>query len=460
MKSNRKSLIIGRMSFRGLSLKDETVRALEKAGFKDPSPVQKNVIPRALRGASLLAQSPTGTGKTHAFLVPIVDRVDCSLNRLQAVIVAPTRELARQIYHFARAFEPFFPGLNVRLYSGEASESANLEGAKKPPQIAIGTPGRLASILLDDSPFTLQNVKTLVLDEADMLLDLGFFPDVKRLAESLNDPQILVFSATLKPHLRDALSEFVGSSFEFEGGKEMTSSNVKHHLLDVRHLDPKEALRRFLAWRRPYLCLVFASKVEEAKDAHRYLKENGTEALYYSGELDDRERKRALKAIRENRFATIVGSDLLSRGIDIPDVTDVVSLSLPSDLSFYFHRAGRTGRFDKEGDSWVFYDHDSLKAVRRLLEEGTPFDYWVLSKDEIKPDPKGPFGKERTRPAKPLSEGERKEIAIAKAKARPKHVEPMYKKKRGFAVEKVKRKYRKKAIRESIRKNLRAKSGK
>ena len=160
------------------------------------------------------------------------------------------------------------------------------------------------------------------------------------------------------------------------------------------------------------------------------------------------------REIRSNKYSVIVASDLLSRGIDIPDVTDVISVDLPSDLDFYHHRAGRSGRFGKEGDSWVFYNADSVKEAKRIMDEGVNFDFYILRKDELKPDPVGLLPKTKLSKKKDLPEEERKEISIAKALARPKHIEPMYKKKKQFAIEKVKRKYRKKAIQKSIRKEL------
>ena len=154
----------------------------------------------------------------------------------------------------------------------------------------------------------------------------------------------------------------------------------------------------------------------------------------------------------------IVASDLLSRGIDIPDVTDVISVDLPSDLDFYYHRAGRTGRFGKDGDSWIFYNADHTREAKRLLEENKKdkFDFYTLKKDGLKPDPVGLLPKEKLTKKRELPEAEQKEILIAKARSKPKHIEPMHKKKRQFAIEKVKRKYRRKAIQKSVRKELEA----
>lgn len=442
------------MSFKEFNLSQDMVNALKKMGYVNPSPVQSAVIPKALRGKSLLAQSETGSGKTHAFLIPTIEKIDKNLPRPQALIIAPTRELARQTYEFARAFERYYPTLRVRLFTSESDVSDNAEGNKKPPQIIIGTPGRLKDVIITRQLYSVRNVKHFILDEADMLLDLGFFEDIESIASALNEPQTMVFSATLKQNLKDELLKFVGTDFEFESDKTETSSTVKHHLIDIKHIGIGSALVKFLEIKRPYLAIVFASTVERVGEIHRTLKENGIEAVYYSGSLDDRSRKKALREIKANKHSIIVASDLLSRGIDIPDVTDVISVDLPSDLEFYHHRAGRTGRFGKSGDSWVFYNNDTASSPQKLIDEGVVFEFLTLSKDGLKTDPVGLLPKTKLKKKKDLPEEEIKEIKIAKALSRPKHIEPMYKKKQQFAIEKVKKKYRKKAIKKAIRREL------
>lgn len=442
------------MSFSGFNLSDKLVSALRKMGYVEPSPVQSAVIPKALRGVSLLAQSETGSGKTHAYLVPLIQKTDMELNRPQSIIIAPTRELCRQIYDFARAFVPYFPHFRVRLYTPETEVAQNEEGQSVPPQMIIGTPGRLKDLLVDKSLFGLQNVRSVVLDEADMLLDLGYFDDIEALFALLKNPQTMVFSATLKQNLRDELSKFVRSDFEFESDHIQTASKVRHHLVDVKHVGTISALVSFLKIRHPYLCLVFASKKETVKEVYDGLKSNNFDALYFSGNLDDRSRRKALRDIKSNRYSLIVCSDLLARGMDIPDVSDVVSVDLPLDLEFYYHRAGRTGRFGKEGDSWVFYNADTTERPEILFQSGVKFDFYVLKGDKLELDPVGLAPKRKLSQKKELPEQERKEIKIAKALSREKTVKPMYKKKTQFAIDKVKKKYRRKAIQKSVRLEL------
>lgn len=441
-------------TFASFSLSKELVNALEKQGYKNPSPVQSRVIPKALRGQSLVCQSETGSGKTHAYLVPILEKLDFYLPKTQALVVCPSRELARQVYEFAVPFTKYFPKLKVRLFTSEIEKTQNTEGLSIPPHIVIGTPGRLADLLAKSYELDLHNVKTLVLDEADMLLEQGYFDDIDALYALLSEKvQTMVFSATLHQGLKDRLSHYIGASFVYDGEENKTSSNVKHHLVDIKHIGTLEALDRFLNIRRPYLAMIFASKKEDVKKAYAHLKELGHDVIMFSGDLDQRERKQALRKIKSNHAPLIVCSDLLSRGLDIEDVSDVISLDLPTDLSYYYHRAGRTGRFDKRGDSWVFYNSDSTKLPLELVAQGVDFEYSILKENGLVADPVGLLPKKKFSKKKPFGEEEATEVKIAKARTRVSQVKPGYKKKRQEAVEKVKRKYRRKAIKAAVKKH-------
>ncbi len=446
-------------SFAQFNLSKEMVLALEKLGYKEPSPVQGRVIPKALKGDSILCQSETGSGKTHSYLVPIIDRLDLSLSRLQSIVICPSRELARQVYDFAFAFTRFFPKLKVRLFTSSEEKSENQQGLSIAPQLVIGTPGRLKDLLADDYELNLKGVKSLVLDEADMLMDMGYFEDIDALRSLLRDDlQVMVFSATLEQGLKEKLRKYASSDFLYQGEDNKSSGNVSHHLIDIKHVGKNEALLRFLKIKVPYLALVFASKKEDVNSAYAALKNAGYSVVLFSGDLETRERRKTIRMIKENRYQVVVCSDLLSRGIDIEDVSDVISLDLPSDLNYYHHRAGRTARFGKTGDSWVFYDDDSTKLPKALMDQGVKFDFLILKKDALESDPVGLLPKTKFKKKKPFEDPEEaREIKIAKANTRSKKVKPGYKRKQRWAVEKVKNKYRRKAIRKKIRANLHGK---
>ena len=440
--------------FSSFDIDPKLVHALEKLGYVYPTPVQSRIIPKALKRQSLVCQSQTGSGKTHAYLIPILDRIDLYLPKTQAIIVCPSRELARQVYEFATPFTRFFPKLKVRLLTSESQKSQNSEGLSIPPHIVIGTPGRLADLLTKSYELDLHQVKTLVLDEADMLLEQGYFDDIDALYALLDEKtQTMVFSATLHQGLKDRLSKYIGANFVYEGENVKTSTLVAHHLVDIKHVGAMEALRQFIELRKPYLAMIFASKKEDVRKTYDFLRQNGYDAIFFSGDLDQRERKQALRRIKSNSCSLIVCSDVLSRGMDIEDVTDVISIDLPTDLSYYYHRAGRTGRYDKSGDSWVFYNSDSTKLPLQLIEQGCAFDFFTLKASGLVEDPVGLLKKKKFSKKKAFSEEEATEVKIAKAKTRSDSVKPGYKKKRQEAVEKVKRKYRRKAIKEAVKKH-------
>ena len=447
----------GMSSFASYNLSRPLVAALEKLGYVEPSPVQQRVIPKALSGASLVCQSETGSGKTHAYLVPILESIDMNLPRLQSIILCPSRELARQVYEFAFAFTKYFPRLKVRLFTSESEKSQNIEGTKgrlgeAAPHVVVATPGRAKDVLVEDYALDLHGVRSLVLDEADMLMELGYFEDIDALYENLPEGvQTMVFSATLNQGLKQKLERYVDSRFLYEGEDFKTASSVAHHLVDVKHVGKLEALTRFLAIRRPYLCLVFASKKEDVAKAASHLKSSGIDCIAFSGDLDSRERKKAIRLIKSNAFAVVVASDLLARGIDIEDVSDVVSLDLPSDLSYYYHRAGRTGRFGKTGDSWVFYNADETARAKTLLGQGVAFDYFTLKSDALAATEGTIIDKKRPVFKHEVSDEEKKDLSIARAKTKVDKVRPGYKAKRKKAVEKVHGKYRRKAIKEKVR---------
>lgn len=439
-------------SFKEFDLPKDLCLALEKLGYLSPSPVQSRVIPQALRGKSLVCQSETGSGKTHSYLIPIIAKTDMTLTRLQNIVVCPSRELARQVYDFACAFQRFFPKFKVRLYSSEQDVSQNKEGSSIAPHLAIGTPGRLKEMLSASYCFDLHGVRRVVLDEADMLLELGYFEDIDEVYRKLPEGvQTMVFSATMNEGLKAKLERYIGSEFLFQGEKTKTSSRVNHHFVNVKHAGANEALLRFLKVRQPYFALVFASKKETVKSTYDFLRSSGVEAVMFSGDLDQRERKQAIRRIRSNQYAVVICSDLLARGIDLEDVTDVISLDLPSDLSYYYHRAGRTGRFDKTGDSWIFYNADSTARCLELMAQGLPHDAYVLKKDALEPDPIGVEKKKNFNQKKPFSDEEIRDVKRAKAETRSDKVKPGYKKKQKLAVERVKNKYRRKAIQKAIK---------
>ncbi len=396
-----------------------------------------------------MVQSSTGSGKTLCFLIPIIEKIDFENQNTQAIIVAPTRELAQQIFDMATPFCKEFPTLKIRLLKAGEELNNSTKGLGIAPHIIIGTPGRLSDVLVKEHALSLNDVKTIVFDEADMLLAEGYFDAIDTFALTLKNPQYLVFSATLEVNLAHALEKYVGPNTPIVNEEVMTSSNVSHYLIDIKHEELNECVEKFIKLKNPYLLIIFASKKETANSVYAYLRGKKYKVGLLTGDLTSRERKNAMKAVLNDDVYILVCSDMAARGLDIPDVTDVLNVDLPNNLEFYYHRAGRTGRFDKKGNCYSFYNNDSTKKPLALINDGIKFNYLVLKGNELVE------GKEieKSHPTKKhLDEDLNKEIRkIHNLAKRNKKVKPGYKKKEKLAVAKAKQKHKREIIKKDIR---------
>lgn len=437
------------MSFKSFNLSEKMVNSLTRQGFLSPSSIQTRVIPKALKGGNIVAQSETGSGKTHAFLIPIIENLKTDLSSLQAIIIAPTRELAKQIFSFIDSFKEDYPDLRVKLFTGGKETEKSFRQGMMIPHIIVGTPTRIKAILSDLSLIDLGQVNTLVLDEADMLMEMGYFVDIDAVYKKIKrPPQIMVFSATLEFNLRKRLEKYVGADFVVEMDDVKTAKSVTHYAIDIKHGDNLKAIQIFIETFNPYLLLIFASRREEVTIISQYLSSVGHENITLHGDMSVRERKSAYKLIASNKCRIIVASDLVARGLDVKDVTEVLNFNLPKDPNYYFHRAGRTGRFGAEGRCYTFYNADSSNRIEQLIEQGASFSYLELKNDTIIET--NSLARRKTNKKKIDQELER-QIKYATSKAKTSIVKPGYKKKVREAVAQVKRKHRREIIRKDIR---------
>lgn len=435
-------------SFLAFNLDKTMVSSLNRQGYFSPSKVQELVIPRALQGQNLVVKSETGSGKTHAYLIPLLTKLN-RLDRLflHALIIAPTNELARQIFNFTRRFKQEYSDIKVRLLSSETSEKENIAGLKETPSLVIGTPGRLAS-LFRKGHLKADKINFVILDEADMLLEMGYFNDIDYMMNLFTKPQIMIFSATINEHLENQINKYIGSDYQITNDSTKTSQTVSHHLIDIHHQNINEAVFTFLKIINPYFILIFASSKNEVNTLYDFLKETDYSVIKITGDLSDRERRAAIKRINQDECQVVVASDLVSRGMDFKNVSDVLSVNLPTDLSYYFHRAGRTGRFDKVGHSYVFFNQDDTKRVGALINQGVKFDYLSLKNGELTASKEI----ERTyKHKKKVDEELLRDIKKAKYENQGKKVKPGYKKKVKLAIAKVKQKHKRALIRQDIR---------
>ncbi|PMB84313.1 DEAD/DEAH box helicase [Dolosicoccus paucivorans] len=379
------------MLFNELTIKPFIQQALKDIHFKELTPVQEQVIPQALAGKQLIVQSQTGSGKSHSFLVPIFEKIDPSLQEVQAVITAPSRELATQLYDVARQIAAFSPEpISMELYIGGTNKYRQLERLNQgsQPQIVIGTPGRIFD-LMSEHALWVQTARILVIDEADMTMDLGFLNVMDEIASRMpENVQIMVFSATIPQELEVFFNRYmVGPEFIEISPKQMIVQQITNYLINTKGRSRKELVYQLLTMGHPFLALVFCNTREYAEEVANYLKEQGLKVAVVHGGLSSRERNRVMRQIRNLDYQYVVASDLAARGIDIPGTSMVINTELPQDLEYFIHRVGRTGRQDIAGTAYTFVTPDDDRAIVALERRGVPFTSVELVNGEIKEVP-------------------------------------------------------------------------
>jgi ATP-dependent RNA helicase CshB len=440
-----------RLPFGSYALSASLREALSQCGYTHASPVQDAVIPRALRGESVIVRYQTGSGKTHAFLIPLFAKINPD-HGLQALVVSPTRELANQSFQFAKKLNDQLGNpLKIAVLIGGFDKQHDEEKLSPTPHMLFVTPGRFQEIQTRIQANQLANIQTIVLDEADMLMDASFLDATTALLAKISNPQLLVFSASMATPLLNRLAKYFRPDDIVEPKeKSINPKQVQHKLIDIKHQEPIQAIMDFMEITKPYFLMIFASRVDRVISLGEALRQRQLSVAVLHGELQARERRHLLKRIHQGEFPIVVASDIASRGMDLPDVSDILSVDLPSDLDYYFHRAGRAGRFDKPGQSYVFYNSHEEDSLARLRQRGIRFDLVALKHGQLTPVTHLTRGKVFRKEDASLS----RDIKKAIQKYRSTEVKPGYKKKVKLAVEKVRKQYKRKAIQKKIRTRL------
>lgn len=363
-------------TFADLNLPSYLLTAIDEINFRQPTPVQEKVIPLILKGKSVVGQSATGSGKTHAFLLPIFAQIDASKQEVQAVITTPSRELAYQIYAAAKQLNKFLPEpITIHNYVGGTDKQHQIEQLKRQqPQLVIGTPGRVLD-LINSQALDIHTASTFVVDEADMTLDMGFLGQVDQIASHFpDDLQMLVFSATIPQKLRPFLKKYMENPVMEEIPTEtVINPDVKNWLMSTKGHDKNQMIYELLTLGDPYLALIFANTKERAIELSKYLNEQGLKVALIHGGMEARTRKRTMRQIRDLDFQYVVATDLAARGIDIDGVSLVINDDIPNDLEYFVHRVGRTGRNGLEGTAITLYAPAEDELIEKLEERGIEF---------------------------------------------------------------------------------------
>ena len=366
-------------SFGGLTIHPDIARAIAELGFVAPTPVQTEAIPPLQRGQDVFAQAQTGTGKTAAFAIPILERIDITEKRPQALVVVPTRELALQVTREFGAIGRYRHAHEAAIYGG-VPYGPQERALKRGSAIVVGTPGRLLDHI-ERGTLDLRGVRIVILDEGDRLLDMGFAPEVRRLLRHLPTVrQTALFSATLTREVRDLAYRFTREPVQIAIEPEQrTVESVEQVYIEVLEEDKVKALEELLRRYETDQVLVFRHTKRGVDKLFEALKRRGHDVAAIHGDLTQRERERVMERFRDGELPVLIATNVAARGLHIEDISHVVNYDLPEDAEVFTHRVGRTGRAGKTGVAVTFvgeWDFDEFEELRK--KAGMPFRREIL----------------------------------------------------------------------------------
>ena len=354
------------MKFSELGLSEGIVNTLTEIGYEQPTPIQEQTIKLALEGRDVLGQAQTGTGKTAAFGLPTIEKIDASNPAIQALVIAPTRELAVQgqeeLFRFGKS-----KGLKVRTVFGGSSIEKQIKGLKAGAHIVVGTPGRLVD-LIKRKAIKFDQLETLILDEADEMLNMGFLEDIHFIIEKTPEArQTLLFSATMPNDIKKIGVKFMKNPEHIKiAAKEMTADRIDQYFVKTKEFEKFDVLTRLLDVERPELAIVFGRTKRRVDELIRGLKLRGYRAEGMHGDLDQNKRLAVLRDFKAGHIDVLVATDVAARGLDVSGVTHVYNYDITQDQESYVHRIGRTGRAGKSGRSVTFVSYNEMGYLRAI----------------------------------------------------------------------------------------------
>lgn len=355
-------------TFSDLGLSKPVLKAIESLGFISPTPIQEQVIPSMLGQAKdLIALAQTGTGKTAAFGLPLIELIDTTARKPQALILAPTRELCVQIENDLKLFAAQSKGIQTVAVYGGSNIRTQIDQIRRGVQIVVATPGRLID-LLGRKAVDLTQVKYLVLDEADEMLNMGFQEDIDEILSTTPDSKFTwLFSATMPQEIKSITKKYMHKPIEISAGKvNQTNENIEHQYYLVQPKNKYPALKRILDYHPDIYGIIFCRTKAETQDIAERLIKDGYNADSLHGDLSQMQRDKVMAAFREKTLQMLVATDVAARGIDIDNLTHIVNLHFPDDMDFYTHRSGRTARAGKTGISLVLVTEKDLYRIKQL----------------------------------------------------------------------------------------------
>jgi ATP-dependent RNA helicase DeaD len=354
------------MTFDEFNFKSDLNNAIKKAGFIEPSQVQAEAIPYVLEGKDLIAQAQTGTGKTAAFALPILQQLEVNKD-VEMLVIVPTRELAIQVSDEVFRFGKFL-GVNTATVYGGSSYSRQLKHIEN-ASVVVATPGRLIDLL--SSGRVELNPKYVVLDEADEMLDMGFFEDIKNIFTYLpKDRQTLMFSATMPKSIKELAERILKEPASVTiTKKEVTNENIKQYYYVVDEHERDDALLRLLDYKDPYKSVIFCKMKKDVDRLSTFLVSQGYTAKGLHGDMEQRQREEVIKSFKNGNLEILIATDVAARGLDVKDVTHVFNYQIPFDSESYVHRIGRTGRAGKDGTAVSIVTPHEFKSLLRIQKD-------------------------------------------------------------------------------------------
>lgn len=442
-------------SFTQFDFQPFIMQALAKKHFTTPTEVQERLIPVIQKGRNLVGQSQTGSGKTHTFLLPLFDKINPEISQVQVVITLPSRELAQQIYQEALTLASFSqPNIRVMNFVGgtdKQRQQAKLQNQQ--PHVVIGTPGRILD-MMHAQALQIHTAFAFVVDEADMTLDMGFLSEVDQIASRLPEKvQLLVFSATIPEKLKPFLKKYLENPvIETIQAKTIISDTIDNWLISTKGKDKKQLIYQLLTLGHPYLAMVFANTKQQVNEIADYLKQQGLKVAVIHGDVPPRERKRVMRQVQDLTFQYVVATDLAARGIDIEGVSHVINTQIPSDLEFFVHRVGRTGRNGLPGVAVTLYAPEEEATIGAIEQLGITFHPKEIKNGEIIDT----YDRKR-REKREKTKDELDPTLIGLVKKKKKKIKPGYKRKINRAIADTNKQKRKIARRQELRTARKAK---
>ncbi|MFW5794929.1 MAG: DEAD/DEAH box helicase [Bacillota bacterium] len=412
-------------------------QALKKLNFKELTEVQEKVYELDKQDKNLIVEAKTGSGKTHAYLLPILENLENNQDNCQAIILAPTRELANQINKFLHELTDLSPKeITIDLITGgiDRNQAINKLNSRQ-PDILIGTPGRIYDLVFKENVLQIHNVKYFIIDEADMTLGNDFIEEIDYLANLAKTAKFMVFSATIPESLKPFLNKYLKNPIVIKvHPEEIANLNIDHYFIKSRERNKLDVLAEIINVINPYLAIIFCNTKEKAEEVNHFLLQKQENVMIFHGGIPYRKRKQIIKRINNLEFQYIVATDILARGIDIIGVSHIINYELPRDIEFYIHRSGRTGRVDMDGKCISIYEFNDNQYLDKLEAKGINTIYKDIKAGKIVE------GKDRNERAK-RNNKESKIDRLAKTKVKkPKRVKPGYKKKYKQKIENEKKK--------------------